>query len=143
MAFVFIIQVIDFKLLQVTRGLGSLIPLNTLDETIRVKSRVDTNLLCYLGGSVIKNPPVIQKGVNPWVGKMKIPWRRNWQFPVFLPGKSHGQKSLVGSQRVGDDLMTEQQLACWGPGKIIPIPSPAQSRATALTSCILASRVQM
>ena len=30
-----------------------------------------------------------------WVGK--IPWRRKWQLtPVLLPGKSHGQKSLVG-----------------------------------------------
>ena len=30
---------------------------------------------------------------NPWVGK--IPCRRKWQpTPVFLPGKSHGQKSL-------------------------------------------------
>ena len=26
----------------------------------------------------------------------KIPWRRKWQStPVFLPGKSHGQRSLV------------------------------------------------
>ena len=32
---------------------------------------------------------------NPWVGK--IPWRRKWQpTPVFLPGKSHGRRSLVG-----------------------------------------------
>ena len=31
---------------------------------------------------------------NPWVGK--IPWRRNWQPPlVFLPEKSHGQRSLA------------------------------------------------
>ena len=31
---------------------------------------------------------------NPWVGK--IPWRRVWQpTPVLLPGKSHGQRSLV------------------------------------------------
>ena len=30
-----------------------------------------------------------------WVEK--IPWRRKWQpTPVFLPGKSHGQKSLEG-----------------------------------------------
>ena len=28
----------------------------------------------------------------------KIPWRREWQpTPVFLPGESHGQRSLVGS----------------------------------------------
>ena len=27
---------------------------------------------------------------------MKIPWRRKWQpFPVFLPGKFHGQRSLA------------------------------------------------
>ena len=33
-------------------------------------------------------------GFDPWVGK--IPWRRKWQpSPVFLPGKSHGQRSLV------------------------------------------------
>ena len=32
---------------------------------------------------------------HPWVGK--IPWRRAWQpIPVFLPGESHGQRSLVG-----------------------------------------------
>jgi len=32
---------------------------------------------------------------HPCVGK--IPWRRKWQpTPVFLPGKSHRQRSLVG-----------------------------------------------
>ena len=32
---------------------------------------------------------------DPWVGK--IPWRRAWHpTPVFLPGESHGQRSLVG-----------------------------------------------
>ena len=31
---------------------------------------------------------------EPWV--RKIPWRRKWQpAPVFLPGESHGQRSLV------------------------------------------------
>ena len=34
-------------------------------------------------------------GFDPWVGK--IPQRRAWQpTPVFLPGKSHGQRSLKG-----------------------------------------------
>ena len=34
-------------------------------------------------------------GFGPWV--RKIPWRRNWQLTlVFLPGKSHEQRSLVG-----------------------------------------------
>ena len=34
-------------------------------------------------------------GFNPWVGK--IPWRRKWQLIlVFLSGKSHAQRMLVG-----------------------------------------------
>ena len=34
-------------------------------------------------------------GFDPWVGK--IPWRREGQPTlVFLPGESHGQRSLVG-----------------------------------------------
>ena len=34
-------------------------------------------------------------GFNLWGGK--IPWRRKWQpTPVFLPGKSHGWRSLAG-----------------------------------------------
>ena len=35
-----------------------------------------------------------RQGFNPWV--RKIPWRRAWQpIPVFLPGESCGQRSLV------------------------------------------------
>ena len=34
-------------------------------------------------------------GFDSWVEK--IPWRRKWQpTPVFLPGESHGQRSLTG-----------------------------------------------
>ena len=37
---------------------------------------------------------------DSWV--RKIPWRRKWQpNPVFLPGKSHGQRSLTGSSLWG------------------------------------------
>ena len=33
--------------------------------------------------------------LDPWV--RKISWRRAWQpTPVFLPGESHGQRSLEG-----------------------------------------------
>ena len=39
-------------------------------------------------------------GFNVWVGK--LPWRRKWQpTPVFLPGKSYGQRSLAGLQYIG------------------------------------------
>ena len=46
---------------------------------------------------------------TPWV--WKIPWRRKWQpTPVFLPGKSHGQRSLAGHSAWGpkESDMTEQ-----------------------------------
>ena len=39
-------------------------------------------------------------GFSPWV--RKIPWRRQWQpTPVFLPGESHGPRSLMGYSRWG------------------------------------------
>ena len=34
-------------------------------------------------------------GLTPGLGR--FPWRRKWQpTPVFLPGESHGQRSLAG-----------------------------------------------
>ena len=48
-------------------------------------------------------------------GLGRCPWRRKWQpTPVFLPGKSHEQKSLAGfspqgHKRIGYDLATNQQ----------------------------------
>ena len=36
-----------------------------------------------------------RRGFDPWVGK--TPWRRARQPAlIFLPGESHGQRSLVG-----------------------------------------------
>ena len=47
---------------------------------------------------MVKNLPVQENKrheFDPWVGK--IPWRRTWQSTlVFLPGESHGQRSLAG-----------------------------------------------
>ena len=47
---------------------------------------------------------------DPWGGK--IPWRRKWRPTlVFLPEKSHGQRSLVGcSLWDSKELGTTQQL---------------------------------
>ena len=46
---------------------------------------------------ITSNTPCLQcrrPGFNLWVGKSS--WRRKWQpTPVFLPGKSHGQRSLM------------------------------------------------
>ena len=50
-------------------------------------------------------------GIDPWVGT--IPWSKKWQpTPVFLPVKSHGQRSLAGyspwgRKRIGQDLTTK------------------------------------
>ena len=54
----------------------------------------------FLGGLVVKRLlPVLEtqrQGFSPWVGK--TPWRRAPQpTPVFLPGESHGQRSLVAT----------------------------------------------
>ena len=52
-------------------------------------------------------------GFDPWV--RKILWRRKWQStPVFLPGKSHGQRRLKGYsyKRVRHYLATKQQQCC-------------------------------
>ena len=52
----------------------------------------------FSGGSDGKESIHLQgrrPGFDPWV--RKIPWRREWQpTPVFLPGESHGRRSLVG-----------------------------------------------
>ena len=50
-----------------------------------------------------------RRGFDPWVGK--ILWSRKWQStPVLLPGKFHGQRSLVGYSPWGckESGMTEQ-----------------------------------
>ena len=54
----------------------------------------------FLGGSAVQSLPASaddarDSWVWSWVGK--IPWRRAGQpTPVFFPGESHGQRSLVG-----------------------------------------------
>ena len=49
-----------------------------------------------LVAQMVKHLPAMQKTrFDPWVGK--ILWRREWQLtPVFLPGESHGPRSLAG-----------------------------------------------
>ena len=62
---------------------------------------------------VVKNPPAnagdITDGFGSWV--RKISWRRAWQpTPVFLPGGSHGQRSLVGLQSMRVELDTAARV---------------------------------
>ena len=49
----------------------------------------------WLSGKKLKNLLMQRLEFDHWV--TKIPWRRKWQpAPVFLPGKSYGQRSLAG-----------------------------------------------
>ena len=85
--------------------------------------------MSFPGGSEVKVSAsnARKPGFDPWVGK--IPWRRKRQpTPVFLPGKSHGQKSLAGCsprchKGVGHDLATKQQ-----PGYFLTLISISQMK---------------
>ena len=71
---------------------------------------ISYGLLYFPGGSFqVTNLPEMQRpGFYPWVGK--IPWRREWLYiPVLLPGKFHGQRSLVGYTG-GKELDVTDQL---------------------------------
>ena len=83
----------------------------------------------FLGGSDCKSVCLQwgRPGFNPCV--RKIPCRRKWQStPVLLPGKSHGQRSLVGYSPWGreESDATEQlhfhfSLLCMGEGNGSPL----------------------
>ena len=50
-----------------------------------------------LGGSVVKEPTCQSRRSGSMPGSGRFPWRKKWQpTPVLLPGKSHGQRSLMG-----------------------------------------------
>ena len=53
-------------------------------------------------------------GFDPWVRKFL--WRREWQsIPVFLPGESHGKRSLAGYSLWGHkESDTTEQLTLRG-----------------------------
>ena len=79
------VKLLPFIYWQVARGRGRIF---NLPLTIQ---------LGVLGGSAGKNLLVSagDSGFDPWV--WKIPWRRKCHpVPVFLPGKSQGQRSLAG-----------------------------------------------
>ena len=61
-------------------------------------------ILCY-GGKVVKKlsaKPRGERDAGSIPGGGKVPWRKKWQcIAVFLPRKSHGQRSLVGCSSWG------------------------------------------
>ena len=73
------------------------------DHWIKKKNPIRNLMRCsdFPGGSEVKvsawntGDPGLIPGFDPWVGK--IPWRSKWKpTSVLLPGKFHGQSSLVG-----------------------------------------------
>ena len=63
------------------------------------------------GSSTVKYLPPTMQETWIWTLGWKTPWRRAWQpIPVFLPGESHGQRSLAGYSPGGhkESDMTEQ-----------------------------------
>ena len=77
---------------------GRFFTIGTTWETL--KYNAVCQLFCFPGGTSGKEPAYQfrrnkRHRFDPWV--QKIPWRRVWQLPpAFLPGESHGQKSLAG-----------------------------------------------
>ena len=64
--------------------------------------------MTFPGGSEVKKLPA---NAGDWVGK--IPWSRKWQpTPGFLPGESHGQRSLVGYSPQGHKELKTNEHAC-------------------------------
>ena len=67
---------------------------------------------------MVKNLPANAGDEGSIPGPGRFPGGRKGQpTPVFLPGKSHGQRSLVGysplgCKGVGHDLVTKQKQLC-------------------------------
>ena len=60
----------------------------------------------FPGGSVAENSPANAGDVGLIPGSERSPRRRKWQSTlVFLPGKSHGQRSLVGYRKWGHEIV--------------------------------------
>ena len=82
---------------------------------------VSSWMLGFPGGTRGKEPACQcqrhkRHGFNPWVEK--IPWTGAWQpTPVFLPGESHGQRSLAdyspwGCKESDTSEVTEHARVC-------------------------------
>ena len=65
---------------------------------------------------MVKNLPANARDVGFYPQIRKIPWRKKWQsMLVFLPGKSHGQRRLVGYSPWGHkELNMTERLSTHG-----------------------------
>ena len=84
--------------------------LHTFDAILLLYKQVNWASVLWLSGkeSTCQCRKLRGHRFDSWV--RKIPWRRKWQpIAVFLPGKSHGQRSVVGYRPWGskESDMTE------------------------------------
>ena len=78
------------------------------ETTLICKLAWENQLPWWLRGERIC-PQCRELGFNPWV--RKILWRRKWQpTPVFLPGESHRQRSLLGYSPRGCKSRTQWSI---------------------------------
>ena len=88
----------------------------SLELPCRIKSKLLPSVV-FPGGSVVKNLPANAENAGLTTESGRFPGEGEWlPTPVFLPGKSHGQRSLAGyspwgHRRVRHDLVTKQQLS--------------------------------
>ena len=89
--------------------------------------------------TVKRLPTMWETAFDPWVGK--ILWRRKWPpTPVLLPGKSYGQRSLVGYSPWGckESDMTEQlNFLSWSDSSYTGIYTWKNSMKWTLRICAL------
>ena len=97
----------------------------TFKKIMMIKTAGSENYFTYLdrptdilsGGSVVQNLPASAGDAGDRgsiLGLKRFPRRRKWLLtPVFLPRKSHGQRSLGGAQSMGSQKldMTERAHA--------------------------------
>ena len=87
---------------------------------------------------MVRKPPANAEGkrwgVDPWVGK--IPAGRKWQpAPVFLPGKFHGQRSLVGYNLRGCKELDRTEHAH------PPTPTPGSILTVSIVFCFFRNAI--
>ena len=90
------------------------------------------HLAGFPGGTMVKNPPASAGDTGLKMGG-KMPERRKWQpTPIFLPRKSHGQRSLAGYSPRGckeSDTTEGRSTAHKTPGSFLPSTRAASSQA--------------
>ena len=80
-------------------------------------SKNNTPLYLYFSGNGKESPCQCRRPrFDPWIGK--IPWSSEWQpTPVFLPGESHVQRSLMGYNPWGCKELDTTELLSSHAGK--------------------------